>query len=404
MSLHRRSSHVSFSEQEGLLRPQGRSFEAQVREGADRVDAAEQSPNSSNFYSIERSAGSQVILGIMKGIASHFPLLGILVVVLLAASLSGTSVEGLATSRLKVGFYSNTACRNVETVVRAEVEKEYTKNPSIVALLLRMYFHDCFADGKCDASLLIKKNSGFGFIPTELDSGSNEGIRGLDFIDYLKRTVVLACDRKGDIVSCADIIALATRDAVALASKRAPYELKTGRLDGTESLMTNADTLPSPGNPISAIVARFEKAGFSPGETVILSGAHTVGEARCKFFSGRLSEPDPSLNATTLASLKKICQAGGEKRAFLDQGPGSAFKVDKSYFVMLTQHNGVLQSDQDLLTDPQTKDFVQPLADGSEDNFATQFEEALKKMGNLGSFGASGNIRKMCSVNLSIVF
>ena len=72
--------------------------------------------------------------------------------------------------------------------------------------------------------------------------------------------------------------------------------------------------------------------------------------------------------------------------------------MDKSYFVMLTQHKGVLQSDQDLLTDPQTKDFVQPLADGSEDNFATQFEEALKKMGNLGSFGASGNIRKMCSV------
>jgi len=68
---------------------------------------------------------------------------------------------------------------------------------------------------QCDASLLIKRMpSG---AKTELDAGSNEGIRGLDFIDYLKSKVLASCGG-ANLVSCADIIALAARDAVAIVS------------------------------------------------------------------------------------------------------------------------------------------------------------------------------------------
>lgn len=62
----------------------------------------------------------------------------------------------------------------------------------------------------CDASLLLKST------PTnsaERDAGANLTVRGFDIIDAAKAAVEAICKGK---VSCADIIALATRDAVAL--------------------------------------------------------------------------------------------------------------------------------------------------------------------------------------------
>jgi peroxidase len=193
------------------------------------------------------------------------------------------------------------------------------------------------------------------------------------------------------------------------ASNRAPYAIPTGRLDGKVSLQTNADTLPGSTTPIADIVARFAQEGFSAEETVILSGAHTVGQVRCEFFDDRLydwdgtGEPDPSLNTTTAEQLRKTCTNTGaaseQNRVFLDQGPNSAFVIDKDYYVMLTQNNGVMESDQTLMTDPLTSDFVPPLALGSQDNFASKFEAALIKMGNLGALSsAKGDIRHVCSV------
>lgn len=154
---------------------------------------------------------------------------------------------------------------------------------------------------RCDASLLIKQNKDG--VPTEQDAGSNEGIRGLDFIDFLKEQVKASCVGNQDVVSCADIIALAVRDAVALvrthaqilrvfffliilhtrpliltrdpcwqAAKRPPYAVPTGRLDGKVSFVAEGDTLPGPTQPIATIVARFQKEGFSPEEMVVLSG------------------------------------------------------------------------------------------------------------------------------------
>ncbi|KAG0556866.1 hypothetical protein M758_11G081900 [Ceratodon purpureus] len=316
-----------------------------------------------------------------------------------------------ATAALKVAFYNNTACQNVEKTVRAEVQKRFQSDPSIAAQLLRIYFHDCFADGQCDASLLIKKNKNPSTLKPEILASTNLGIRGLDFIDFLKQQVVAACVGQANIVSCADIIALAARDAVALtAPNRRPYAIATGRLDGKVSNAANAETLPGSRQRIPDIISRFAKAGFSAQETLILSGAHTIGQSRCKFFDDRLYNwrgtraPDPTLNTTTLAFLRKTCTnsvASKESRVFLDQNTSSSFVSDKSYFSMLTQHKGVLESDQKLLTDPSTKGFVKPLADGTEANFMNKFETAMKKLGNLGSttvVGSKGDIRKVCSV------
>jgi peroxidase len=114
---------------------------------------------------------------------------------------------------------------------------------------------------------------------------------------------------------------------------------------------------------------------------------------------------DPSLNLTKLALLRKTCTntvPSKESRVFLDQNTsGSSFVFDKSYFKMLTQHKGILETDQKLLTDPLTKAYVQPLADRSENDFANKFEAAIFKMGNLESttvVDSKGKIRRVCSV------
>ncbi|XP_024360329.1 cationic peroxidase 2 [Physcomitrium patens] len=306
-------------------------------------------------------------------------------------------------SKLRYNHYRTTRCSKVESVVTTEVTKRSKRDPTLIAALLRLFFHDCFANKQCDASLLIKK------MPknekTELHSGSNVGIKGLAFMDYLKTKVVESCNGS-NIVSCADILALAARDAYVLASKRPAYPVLLGRLDGMVSLVKDADSLPGARTPINTIVSVFKDAGFTTEEAVILSGAHTIGEAKCKFFNDRLhnflntKKPDRTMDPALVEQLKKICPnmtANLESPAFLDQGTRRVF--DKSYFVQVTRQRGVLQSDQNLFANAATKQFVTGLASGTEENFLSKFEKAMAKLGNLGATtNYKGNIRRVCSV------
>lgn len=59
----------------------------------------------------------------------------------------------------------------------------------------------------CDASILLDGNS------TEKTAGPNLSIRGYDVIDNAKAAVEAVCP---GLVSCADIIIMATRDAISL--------------------------------------------------------------------------------------------------------------------------------------------------------------------------------------------
>ena len=113
-----------------------------------------------------------------------------------------TSVHGQGT---RLGFYS-TSCPRAESIVRSTVQSHFKSDPSVAAGILRLHFHDCFVQG-CDASVLI---TGSG---TEQTSAANGGLRGFDVIDDAKTQLEAACP---GVVSCADILALASRDSVVL--------------------------------------------------------------------------------------------------------------------------------------------------------------------------------------------
>ena len=93
----------------------------------------------------------------------------------------------------------------------------------------------------CDASILIDSTSKE---QSEKDAGPNLTVRGYELIDAAKKNLEAACPSK---VSCADIVALATRDAVFL-SGGPFYPVPTGRRDG---LVSNPDEVNLPGPTLS---------------------------------------------------------------------------------------------------------------------------------------------------------
>lgn len=114
------------------------------------------------------------------------------------------------------------------------------------------------------------------------------------------------------IVSCADILALTTRDLVIMIG--GPYySVQLGRKDSRTSNAANIDTfLPKPSMPMSKIISLFTSKGFTIQDMVALTGAHTVGFSHCKEFANRLfghqEVVDPTLNPRFAVGLKKACK------------------------------------------------------------------------------------------------
>lgn len=106
---------------------------------------------------------------------------------------------------MKYDFY-NATCPGVEELVRSELKAKFAADVTLPAALLRLHFHDCFVRG-CDASIMLKSHNG----TSEQDADPNSTVRGYEAIEDIKAKIEEACPL---IVSCADIMAMAARDAV----------------------------------------------------------------------------------------------------------------------------------------------------------------------------------------------
>ncbi|CAN1171337.1 Peroxidase 44 [Linum perenne] len=213
----------------------------------------------------------------------------------LIAALLGLLLLGQAQAQLQFGFYKG-KCKatdvDVESTVRRIVSEKYQSDKSIVAALLR----------------------------------------GYEIIDTVKTTLEGSCGPQ--VVSCADIIVMATRDAVSFA-KGGFYNVQTGRRDG---LASSAQSVSLPVTKIFVV------------------GGHTVGVASCAFFQDH-----------------------------------------NSYYQQLLRRNGVLQVDQDLASHPLTGFIVSGIANRA-DFSARFGQAMVNLGAVDVLTGQQGQIRKSCRV------
>ncbi|KAJ0014657.1 hypothetical protein Pint_20743 [Pistacia integerrima] len=280
---------------------------------------------------------------------------------------------------LKDGFYA-TSCPRAEFIIREVVKNRLDSDPSITAALLRMQFHDCFVRG-CDASLLIEPSQKEKE-PEKL-APPNKTVRGYELMNEAKEKLEKECN---STVSCADIIAVATRDAVELAGGPR-YEIPTGRRDGLESKASQVN-LPSPTLPIPQAVELFKDKGFSAREMVTLLGGHTVGIAHCSNVNTDRMHPGLSFWLTT------TCASDPDKTVKLDQGTPEV--VDNEFYTQISLGRGVLKLDQDLPFHGLTSGAVSEYRENLE-VFRADFAKAMIKLGTVGVLvDGEGEIRNQC--------
>ncbi|KAJ4979444.1 hypothetical protein NE237_010224 [Protea cynaroides] len=301
-------------------------------------------------------------------------------------------------SQLTSDFYQNT-CPNLLKIVRQQVKTALKNEMRMGASLLRLHFHDCFVNG-CDASLLLDGSDGEKFAGPNKNSA-----RGFDVVDTIKSAVESACS---GVVSCADILAIAARDSVLL-SGGPSWDVLLGRRDGLVANQTGANNgLPSPFENLGNITLKFAAVGLNITDVASLSGAHTIGLARCTTFSQRLfnfteTGPDSTLDTNMLTDLQNLCPQNGDGNTTTALDQNSTDLFDNHYYKNLLNGKGLLFSDQTLYSSSDaavssTKTLVESYSNDST-LFFTAFASSMMKMGNISPLtGSVGEIRKNCRV------
>ncbi|KAF7811407.1 lignin-forming anionic peroxidase-like [Senna tora] len=298
----------------------------------------------------------------------------------------GTTCE----AQLSSTFYDNT-CPTALSTIRTVIRKERR----MAASLIRLHFHDCFVHG-CDASILLDDSSTF---ESEKTAGPNvNSVRGYNVIDQAKTEVEKICP---GVVSCADILAVAARDA-SFSVGGPSWTVKLGRRDSTSAYKQLASSdLPSFRDSLQVLIDRFDTKGLSPRDMVALSGSHTIGQAQCFTFRDRIYNNNSSDIEVGFATKRQgscplaSSPSNDQKLAPLDLVTPNSF--DNNYFKNLIQKKGLLPSDQVLYNGGSTDNVVLEYSKNPT-TFKSDFASAMIKMGDIEPLvGSAGIVRRICS-------
>ncbi|KAF9678644.1 hypothetical protein SADUNF_Sadunf07G0056100 [Salix dunnii] len=131
---------------------------------------------------------------------------------------------------------------------------------------------------KFDPDVFLDDSNGNKNHSVERQATPNKTLRGINEIDMIKEELENACP---GVVSCADTLAFATRDAVVLAG--GPYyPIFTSKRDSTQSYFDEAmDEIPKPNNNITQTLFLLSPEVLMKEKTVNLLGAHNLGKSSC---------------------------------------------------------------------------------------------------------------------------
>ncbi|CAI0541092.1 unnamed protein product [Linum tenue] len=308
--------------------------------------------------------------------------------------------------KLKYQYYRRyTSCRYAEEFVRHQVTLYWNRDKTITAKLLRLLYSDCFVTG-CDASILLDGPE------SEKMAPQNARLGGFELIDKIKTVMESRCP---GVVSCADILNLATRDAVHLAGGPS-YPLFTGRRDGMTSRASTVD-LPSASISSKAALAYFESKTLDVLDMATLLGAHAIGTTDCSNVVDRLynfnntGKPDPTMSKEFADQLRKTCPPPNNSKGqqakvpwvYLNPDSGPSYQLGNSYYKRALAYQSVLGVDQQLLYSNDTRELTgeygdeYPWKNGFE-GWRRSLALSMNRMGNINVLtgNSTGEIRRSC--------
>ncbi|GLJ40533.1 hypothetical protein SUGI_0836100 [Cryptomeria japonica] len=298
--------------------------------------------------------------------------------------------RGEVSAMLSTQYYANT-CPIVEQIVMNTISALSITDPTTPPALLRLIFHDCQVQG-CDASIMLDSERG---MTSELVSDKNFGIRKLNAIDRLKSAVETACP---GTVSCADLIALAGRDAIRIAGGPT-IPIPLGRRDSPTASNAFADQLLPPATiSVDAMLQLFGRKGMNVEEAVAMLGAHTIGVGHCVNVVKRLyPQSDANLGLMYASFLRINCPTSVPltNLTFIANDMTN-LRFDNQYYRDLTNGRGLFSIDSAIATHPRTARAVLNFA--SDENYFFQiFSQAFIKLTTFGVLtGNQGQIRNNC--------
>ncbi|CAI0544929.1 unnamed protein product [Linum tenue] len=251
------------------------------------------------------------------------------------------TVHSAGSSSLKVGFYRR-SCPAAEYIVRRTVRRAVSQSPGIGAGLIRLHFHDCFVRG-CDGSVLVKSLPG-------------------------------TARRYSEASTTPSLV------VAAMASSPASTNLPSLRLTAEQ------------------LIQNFARKGLSADEMVTLSGAHSIGRARCSSFSDRLynfngtQAQDPYLDRNYAAAT---CPVNGGSDPTVAMDPATPNRLDNRYYAELRAGRGFLTTDQTFAESPATRGYVDVNARYGV-AWAGKFARGMGSIDVLT--GNQGEIRRRCSM------
>ncbi|KAL6603570.1 hypothetical protein ACP70R_043931 [Stipagrostis hirtigluma subsp. patula] len=295
----------------------------------------------------------------------------------------------LAAARLRPDHYAD-VCPNLEGIVRDAVRQSMAHSPVAGPATLRLFFHDCAIRG-CDASVMIINPDG----DDEWRSPDDMTLKPEGFFTVMAAKAAVDSDPQcRNRVSCADILALAARDAVFL-SGGPDYPVELGRYDGRVSTRASV-VLPHGTFDLDQLTAFFSGLGLSRTDMIALSGGHTIGAAACGFFEYRVgggAGGEEGMDPAFASQLRGSCPGPGGF-AFLDAA--TPLRFDNAYYGNLRGGWGLLGSDQVLYADERSRGTVERYA-ADERAFFDDFAAAMTRLGRVGVRTADdGEIRRDC--------
>ncbi|XP_055823320.1 peroxidase P7-like [Solanum dulcamara] len=292
-------------------------------------------------------------------------------------------------AQLSDNFYG-ASCPNLKTIVGDAIKEAVNREARLGASVLRLFFHDCFVNG-CDASILLDDTTTFTGEKNAIPSRNS--LRGYEVIDAIKTQVEAACP---NVVSCADILALAAQEGVVLLGGPS-WAVQLGRRDARTADLSAANTqIPLPTSSLSTLISMFSAKGLDANDMTALSGSHTIGQARCINFRNRIYN-ETNIDSEFAATRRATCPASSgneENLASLDIQTPSQF--DNKYYQNLVARRGLLHSDQELFNGGSQDSLVKSYST-DDAVFKRDFVAAIVKMGNISPLtGINGEIRKNC--------